>query len=237
MLTKKEKLLIYPWQLKRFHQHRKKVQSAGPAIDFYPPNDYPHITAKLKKMQKESERADKVHKDNIRLLQRLGSIMTTKRLKNYWDSPRPSFLNREVIPHLNLKSNTLSTTDEDEPEVDAPRAVSGKSKCAICSGKFRKTNKIIPESRIPWKPSTPTKNMKLLREADNKPHKCCKFCCWWSNRLDELSHLTVYVAHELLHSDFHFTDLKHKTFSIKQMNRMWRISFGAGSQGNKLIEA
>lgn len=178
MLTKKEKLLIYPWQLKRFHQHRKKVQSAGPAIDFYPPNDYPHITAKLKKMQKESERADKVHKDNIRLLQRLGSIMTTKRLKNYWDSPRPSFLNREVIPHLNLKSNTMSTTtDEDEPELNEPRAVSSKSKCAICSGKFRKTNKVIPESRIPWKPSTPTKNMKLLKEADIKPHKCCKFCC------------------------------------------------------------
>lgn len=73
MLTKKEKLLIYPWQQQRYHQHRKKVQSAGPAIDFYPPNDYPHITAKLKKMQKESERQDKVNKDNIRLLQRLVS--------------------------------------------------------------------------------------------------------------------------------------------------------------------
>lgn len=71
MLTKKEKLLIYPWQQQRYHQHRKKVQSAGPAIDFYPPNDYPHITAKLKKLQKESERQDKVNKDNIRLLQRL----------------------------------------------------------------------------------------------------------------------------------------------------------------------
>lgn len=177
MLTKKEKLLIYPWQLKRFHQHRKKVQSIGPAIDFYPPTDYPHITAKLKKLQKESERQDKVNKDNIRLLQRLGSIMTTKRLKNFWNSPRPSFLNREVIPHLNLKSSS-SMTEEDETEVaETTSAVVSKSKCAICSGKFRKPNKIIPEQRIPWKPSTPTKNMRLLKEAEVKPHKCCKFCC------------------------------------------------------------
>jgi hypothetical protein len=175
MLTKKEKLLIYPWQLKRYHQHRKKVQSAGPAIDFYPPNDYPHITAKLKKLQKESERQDKVNKDNIRLLQRLGSIMTTKRIQNFWPSPRPSFLNREVIPHLNLKSDNVA--EEAEVETFEPEVVVSKSKCAICSGKFRKTNKVIPESRIPWKPSTPTKNQKLLKEADIKPHKCCRFCC------------------------------------------------------------
>lgn len=175
MLTKKEKLLIYPWQLKRFHHHRMKVQSAGPAIDFYPPNEYPHITAKLKKLQKESERQDKVNKDNIRLLQRLGSIMTTKRLKNFWDAPRPSFLNREVIPHLNLKPTT-SLTDEDD-EFGEPQVVASKSKCAICSGKFRRTNKVIPEERIPWKPSTPTKNIKLLKQADIKPHKCCKYCC------------------------------------------------------------
>jgi hypothetical protein len=176
MLTKKEKLLIYPWQLKRFHQHRKKVETVGPRIDFYPPTDYPHITAKLKKLQKESERQDKVNKDNIRLLQRLGSIMTTKRLQNFWQSPRPSFLNREVIPHLNLKPSG-SSAEETEGESSEPQVIASKSKCAICSGKFRRTNKIIPEERIPWKPSTPTKNQRLLKEASVKPHKCCKFCC------------------------------------------------------------
>ena len=176
MLTKKEKLLIYPWQLKRFNQHRKKVQSAGPAIDFYPPNDYPHITAKLKKLQKESERQDKVNKDNIRLLQRLGSIMTSKRLQNFWTSPRPSFLNREVIPHFNFLSAS-SSADETDAETIEHYAVVRKSKCAICSGKFRRTNKVIPEERIPWKPTTPTRNQKLIKEADIKPHKCCKFCC------------------------------------------------------------
>ncbi|CRK94529.1 CLUMA_CG008032, isoform A [Clunio marinus] len=176
MLTKKEKLLIYPWQMKRFHQHRQKVQSAGPAIDFYPPNDYPHITEKLKKVQKESERQDKVNKDNIRLLQRLGSIMTTKRLKNFWDTPRPSFLSREFIPHLNSRSSQTDVSD-DETQVNDSQPMKRKSRCLICSGKFRRPNKIIPQERIPWKLSTPTRNMKLLKEADIKPHKCCKYCC------------------------------------------------------------
>lgn len=178
MLTKKEKLLIYPYQIKRYYQHRKNVKSAGPAIDFYPPSEFPHITMKLKKLQKESERQEKVNKDNIRLLQRLGSIMTTKRLKNFWDKPRPSFLNREIIPHLNFRSSgsTESQNSEDDDSSDS-QTVTRKSKCAICSGKFRRTNKVIPEERVPWKPMSPTKNMKLLREADIKPHKCCKFCC------------------------------------------------------------
>lgn len=183
MLTKKEKLLIYPYQLKRYYQHRRNVETAGPVIDFYPPSEYSHITTKLKKLQKESERQEKVNKDNVRLLQRLGEIMTTKRLKNFWEHPRPSFLNREVIPHFTFRSSSVapaspdrreSTLDSDTDAVSAAR----KSSCAICSGKFRKTNKVIPEERIPWKPQTPTKNMRLIREADIKAHKCCKFCCW-----------------------------------------------------------
>jgi hypothetical protein len=180
MLTKKEKLLIYPWQLKRFNQHRKKVENAEPAIDFDPPNEYPHITLKLKKFQKESERQEKVNRDNIRLLQRLGSIMTTKRLNNFWVSPRPNFLNREFIPHLTTRDSLSASSSEmssfDDDKI-MQQSKSGKSYCAICSGKSLKTNKIIPEVRIPWKPAQPTRNVKLLREADIKRHKCCKFCC------------------------------------------------------------
>jgi Hemingway/CFA97 len=187
MLTKKEKLLIYPYQLKRYYQHRRNVESAGPVIDFYPPSEYSHITTKLKKLQKESERQEKVNKDNVRLLQRLGSIMTTKRLKNFWEHPRPSFLNREVIPHLSFRSNAVTdiplspTRKESMPDMseDADASEARKSRCAICSGKFRITNKVNPEpeERIPWRPQTPTKNMRLIREADMKVHKCCKFCC------------------------------------------------------------
>lgn len=183
MLTKKEKLLIYPYQLKRFFQHRKNVQGAAPVIDFYPPSEYSHITIKLKKLQKEAERQEKVNKDNVRLLQRLGSIMTTKRLKNFWEHSRPSFLNREAIPHLNFRSTGVSpmrresAVELNDGESDGSATAARKSRCAICSGKFHKTNKVIPEQRIPWKPQSPTKNMRLLREADVKVHKCCKFCC------------------------------------------------------------
>lgn len=191
MLTKKEKLLIYPWQLKRYNQHRHKVKNAEAAIDFNPPCEYPHITMKLKKFQKENERQDKINRDNVRLLQRLGSIMTTKRLKNFWPSPRPSFLNREFIPHFlssrsAVTSRALSSTssdsgssyDDDNDKPPQQHLKSGKSfYCAICSGKSLKVNKIIPEQRIPWKPAVETRNVKLLREADIKPHKCCKFCC------------------------------------------------------------
>lgn len=176
MLTKKEKILNYPWQLKRYHQHRIKVQSASPAIDFYPPNEYPHITAKLKKLQKESERQEKVNKDNIRLLQRLGSIMTTKRLKNFWDAPRPCFLNREFIYDTKPKSSN-TCLKENIIESPQPQTFESKGKCAICSGRFRRINKVIPEERIPWQPMEATKNIKLLEKADIKPHKCCKFCC------------------------------------------------------------
>lgn len=89
MLTKKEKLLIRPWQMQRYYNHRIKVETAGPAIDFHPPPERAHITQKLKKLQKERERKEKIERDNIRLLQRLGAIMSKKRLDNIWTQARP----------------------------------------------------------------------------------------------------------------------------------------------------
>lgn len=89
MLTKKEKLLIRPWQMQRYYNHRVKVESAAPAIDFHPPPERAHITQKLKKLQKERERTEKIERDNIRLLQRLGAIMSKKRLDNIWTHARP----------------------------------------------------------------------------------------------------------------------------------------------------
>lgn len=177
MLTKKEKILIHPWIVQRYNQHRCKVQSAGPAIDFYPPNSYPHITSKLKKLQKEFERQKQVKKENIRLLQRLGSIMTTKRLKNFWDTPRPSFLQREYI--YPVKPKSPSTADKSDAEAEKPIDYVKRpiGKCSVCSGKFVKPNKVIPEERVPWKPIQPTKNMKLLMKTDIPVHKCCIYCC------------------------------------------------------------
>lgn len=70
----------------------KQVQSAGPAIDFYQPESHPHVTLKLKKVQREQERKCEIERENIRLLQRLGAIMTGKRIENFWNQPRPKYI-------------------------------------------------------------------------------------------------------------------------------------------------
>jgi len=67
----------------------KKVQSATPAIDFRPPSTHPHITVKLKKVQRECERRQQIETENIRLLQKLGAIMNGKRIENFWQQSRP----------------------------------------------------------------------------------------------------------------------------------------------------
>ena len=67
------------------------MQSAGPAIDFRPPSSHPHVNVKLKKTQQERDRLAEIQKENRRLLQRLGEIMSTSRLENFWLHPRPKF--------------------------------------------------------------------------------------------------------------------------------------------------
>lgn len=173
MLTRRDKLLIAPWQDKRYHQHRLKIQSAGPVIDFYPPLEYSHIQKKLKKQQREKERTEKVTKDNLRLLQKLGSIMTGKRLRNYWDNPRPSFLSREHI--VFPQKSTMTPKPPEMESIEPPTSTSASKSCSVCSGKFIKTKNKIPEERIPWKPLVPSKNVKILERA--KVHRCCHFCC------------------------------------------------------------
>lgn len=89
MLTKKDKLLIRPWIDQKYVAHRRKVQSAGPRIDFEAPKVYPHVNLKLKKVQREHERKVEIGNENIRLLQRLTSIMKIKRIDNFWQQTRP----------------------------------------------------------------------------------------------------------------------------------------------------
>lgn len=66
-----------------------QVQSAQPAIDFIRPQHQPQVLIKLKKLQRERERMEEIEKENQRLLQKLGQIMNTNRLENYWRAPRP----------------------------------------------------------------------------------------------------------------------------------------------------
>ncbi|KAL0274246.1 UNVERIFIED_CONTAM: hypothetical protein PYX00_006717 [Menopon gallinae] len=148
MLTRREKLLVRPWQLRRYNNHRKKVLTALPVIDFGPPPQRGHVTLKLKKLQKEGERRTKIEEDNFRLLQRMGAIMKKNRLDNYWETEPPNFLRRVGIYH-----RTRSPTPcEELTPVTSPRASNTrKSRCLACSAEPEKP-KIIPEERVPWEP-------------------------------------------------------------------------------------
>ncbi|XP_065095032.1 uncharacterized protein LOC135716328 [Ochlerotatus camptorhynchus] len=191
MLTKKEKLLIRPWQMQRYYNHRIKVETAVPAIDFHPPPARAHITQKLKKVQKERERTEKIERDNIRLLQRLGAIMSKKRLDNIWTHARPNFLSREYIypirpkttggmpaEHEHRRRSSIRPLDDAGPEPESPESSSARPiRCSACSNRSYKPNKVVPEERMPWAPQRKTTNRKLLNEAESEPHVCCRFCC------------------------------------------------------------
>ncbi|KAG4069524.1 hypothetical protein HA402_006890 [Bradysia odoriphaga] len=141
MLTKKEKLLTHPWIVQKFQSHRRKVQSAGPAIDFRTPSSHPHVIFKLKKTQKEWERLNEIQRENRRLLQRLGQIMSTRRLENFWQYSRPNFLNRERLYTTSKRPKTsppLCKTERDPSTDDATKPaplIRGQSaRCMVCSG-------------------------------------------------------------------------------------------------------
>lgn len=89
MISRRDKLLNYPWEQQRYEQHRLKVCSAKPAIDVKTPKKYAHVTVKPKKIQTEKERLKRIEAENVRLLQKLGDIMRMKRLQNFWLQPRP----------------------------------------------------------------------------------------------------------------------------------------------------
>ncbi|CAD7093094.1 unnamed protein product [Hermetia illucens] len=181
MLTKREKLLIRPWQMQRYENHKRKIESAQPAIDFSSPTIYPHVSLKWKKLQAEKERLDQIKKENVRLLQRLGNIMTKKRIENFWQHPRPDFLNREKIYANRPKtcSGRVETVASEESFVSTAKSKSrGRSatRCATCSGKPVKRNQVIPEERIPWEPPRKSWNVKIISN-EFKGHKCCPVCC------------------------------------------------------------
>ncbi|XP_053696755.1 uncharacterized protein LOC128744037 [Sabethes cyaneus] len=187
MLTKKEKLLIRPWQMQRYYNHRVKVETAAPAIDFHPPAERAHITQKLKKLQKERERTEKIERDNIRLLQRLGAIMSKKRLDNIWTHARPNFLSREYIYPIRPKTTgaeldhnrrrSLSSRSLDDLGDSTESANNRPIRCSACTRRAYKPNKVVPEERMPWAPQRKTSNRKHINEAQLETHVCCRFCC------------------------------------------------------------
>ncbi|CAH2104121.1 unnamed protein product [Euphydryas editha] len=91
MLSRREKLLVQPWEDRRYKDHRQKVASARAAVDAAAPAARPHVALKLKKWQRERERRDKLRDDNFGLLQRLARLMAARRLDDRWDRPPPNF--------------------------------------------------------------------------------------------------------------------------------------------------
>nr|XP_026489285.1 uncharacterized protein CFAP97D2 [Vanessa tameamea] len=92
MLSRREKLLVQPWEDRRYKDHRQKVRGARAAVDAAAPPARPHVALKLKKCQRERERRDKLCADNFSLLQRLAHVMAVNRLDNHWDRPLPEYV-------------------------------------------------------------------------------------------------------------------------------------------------
>lgn len=182
MFTKKEKLLIRPYWEKRFNQHREKVTKAGPAIDYHPPASHNHVTLKLKKAQKELERQRQIEHENIRLLQRLGSIMNQKRIDNFWTQPRPNFLSREPIIDYVARSSRSRSSGSEFPSIISEamlmkrRQSRSAVRCTACAPELVKFEPADDSERVPFAPPRQTKNLKLI-ERPSKVHVCCVYCC------------------------------------------------------------
>lgn len=181
MFTKKEKILIRPYWEKRYNQHREKVMKANPRIDFHPPADHNHVTFKLKKVQKELERQRQIENENIRLLQRLGSIMTKKRIDNFWQTPRPNFLSREpIVDYVALSRSRDSSVREapsiSEEEIQKRRRSKSASRCSACSPSIS-TDWLKEDigERMPFANPKETKNVRMRQNS--MPHICCLYCC------------------------------------------------------------
>ncbi|CAB3237673.1 unnamed protein product [Arctia plantaginis] len=91
MLSRRDKLLIQPWEERRFKDHRSKLAKMRAAVDTRAPAARPHVALKLKKASQEQDRTNRVQRDNYTILQRLERIMKVNRLDNRWSKPLPNF--------------------------------------------------------------------------------------------------------------------------------------------------
>ncbi|CAH0389556.1 unnamed protein product [Bemisia tabaci] len=148
MLSKREKLLIQPWQERRYIDHRRKVNSALPAIDVEPPATRGHVLYKSKKLQKESERCAQITEDNFILIRHLSDIMRTHRVDNYWIQEPPTFLHKVGI----YQQPQESVVHKSKAILFEPRLQSRKEKCYACGPLRFLKKEVIPEERIPWDP-------------------------------------------------------------------------------------
>ncbi|KAL0849645.1 hypothetical protein ABMA28_013900 [Loxostege sticticalis] len=135
MLSRRDKLLIQPWEDRRFKDHRSKVRSALPAIDDRAPPTRPHVALKLKKCQRELDRKNKIQSDNFSLLQRLNAIMKVNRLDNHWPKPLPNFQQKVGLFYdaVSLHSRVTARSAPDDSSHSSYHNV----KCYACELKKR----------------------------------------------------------------------------------------------------
>nr|CAH7759829.1 unnamed protein product [Callosobruchus chinensis] len=158
MISRKDSLLVRPWEQRKYLYHRQKVKSALPAIDNRPPPFRAHVAVKWKKQQKETERCSQIERENFILWQKMNDLAKTSRIDNVWKTPQPNFLNRvamyehidEDIPDI---EELLRLDLEEIDDEQLPR--SRKSSCYACNSK--RTVDVaklqIPEERVPWDPA------------------------------------------------------------------------------------
>ncbi|KAH8326749.1 hypothetical protein KR067_013141 [Drosophila pandora] len=181
MISRRDKLLQQPWEQLRYAQHREKVMSARPAIDSHSPRVHEHVQRKWKKQQVERERQEQIERENLRLLQKLGDIMRTKRINNLWLEPRPNFLNREKLfptrPYSSLPE--IVTIYGKQPPGPLIYGILPKPKvmgrCPTCSGNPERTEVAIPEQRTPWAPERKSWNRKTSEQTKQQRCYHCGF--------------------------------------------------------------
>ncbi|XP_076267424.1 uncharacterized protein LOC143200705 [Rhynchophorus ferrugineus] len=153
MISSKDKLLVLPWQQRKYEHHRRKISTAVPVVDNKCPPQHSHVRVKLKKKQKEQERSRKIEHENLILLQRLNHIMSTHWLDNYL-SPQPNFLNRVKLYDNEMEDidiERLARSIDLDIETEQTEGSSRKLRCIACSPIKYEPIELI-EERMPWEP-------------------------------------------------------------------------------------
>ncbi|XP_065202110.1 uncharacterized protein LOC135832651 [Planococcus citri] len=146
MITRKENLLVRPFQHRNYVQHRQKVITALPRIDDVTPPKRSHVYVKCKKIQTEAERHAQIERDNFILLKHLNDIMHIKRVDNCWLYEHPKFLQRIKLFH---QPSTMPFDDEID-QMEFPKTGTKKERCIACHPENYVKREKIPEERVPW---------------------------------------------------------------------------------------
>ncbi|XP_060517986.1 uncharacterized protein LOC132696892 isoform X2 [Cylas formicarius] len=155
-----------------------QVQSASPVVDNKSPPFRGHVRVKLKKMQKEKERMNKIEGENFLLLKKM-SYITQKHWMDNWLPPQPNFLSKIELYNARplLVKQTESEMESDSCVDKAPRH--SKFRCSACTlqklPELKIAEKEIPLRVLPKEPvgrsrSKSVPATKLLPTIIEKPH-------------------------------------------------------------------